>query len=95
MPPAARLNSIIDDVVGAAQGGAALVRWGQTEVRRFDDRLLLAPLLPPLDATAPVPWPDPVAGLERLHPAPKIRVAALSQKESGEQRSAEHDEDPW
>ncbi len=78
MPSAARLNSIIDDVVGAAEGGAALVRWGQTEVRRFDDRLLLGPLLPPLDATAKVPWPDPVAGLELGGAQGRLRCAVAA-----------------
>lgn len=64
MPSAARLNSIIDDVIGAVRGGAALVRWGQTEVRRFGDRLLLMPRLAPIDSSTRRPWPDPAAGFD-------------------------------
>ncbi len=64
MPSAARLNSIIDDVIGANRGVAALVRWDRAEVRRFGDRLLLMPCLAPLESSSRQPWPDPAAGID-------------------------------
>ncbi len=64
MPPATRLNSIISDVIGAADGGAAVVGWGGIEVRRFQDRLLLVPELAPLDKTRRTIWPRDRAELE-------------------------------
>ncbi len=64
MPPAARLNSIITDVIGAADSGAAVVSWGGMEARRFQDRLLLVPELAPVDTTRRTNWPRDCVDLE-------------------------------
>lgn len=64
MPSAARLNSIVRNVVGASADGTAVVTWDRWEVRRFRDRLLLLPSQADWKGGERRVWPGNVACLE-------------------------------
>lgn len=57
-PSAARLASVVRDILNAAPDATPVVTWGGTEIRRYRDRIYILSALSQL-AEAPVPWTIP------------------------------------
>ncbi|QFY41662.1 tRNA lysidine(34) synthetase TilS [Candidatus Methylospira mobilis] len=56
MPSTAVLDRIINEVLAAAPDKNPRVPWSSVEIRRYRDKLLLLPQLPPLDHSATYYW---------------------------------------
>ncbi len=57
-PSAARLASIVSDILDAAPDATPVVSWGDTEIRRYRGRIYIMSPLGPL-AETPMPWTVP------------------------------------
>ena len=57
-PSSARLASVVTDILDAAPDAAPVVTWGDTEIRRYRDRIYIMSPLGQL-AEAPMPWTVP------------------------------------
>jgi len=62
-PPQARLETVIDAVLGARHDAVPEVRWDRVELRRHGERLYLLAAQTPLPAGLALPW-DPAVALE-------------------------------